>query len=87
MALSVADTYLLMIIYAVGTGVGFGPTALAETVLLLNYYGRRNNLEIFSAVCLAGVLTALSQTCLVRDRARGLPTCHSFAGGEVQKPV
>ncbi len=33
------------------------------------------------------VLKALSQTCLVRDHAGGLPTCHSFAGGEVQKPV
>jgi MFS family permease len=59
LALSVADTYPLMIIYAVGTGVGFGLTALAVTILLLNYYGRKNNLEIFSTVCLVGALSAL----------------------------
>lgn len=59
MALSVADTYLLMVIYAVGTGIGFGLTALAVTILLLNYFGRQNNLEIFSTVCLVGALSAL----------------------------
>jgi MFS family permease len=58
-ALSVAHSYPLMILYAVGTGVGFGLTALAVTVLLINYFGRRHNLEIFSTVCLVGALSAL----------------------------
>ncbi|MFZ5728700.1 MAG: CynX/NimT family MFS transporter [Pseudomonadota bacterium] len=59
LALSVADSYALMIVYAIGTGVGFGLTALAVTILLLNYYGRQNNLEIFSTVCLVGAVSAL----------------------------
>ncbi len=59
LALSVADSTLLMFVYAIGTGVGFGLTALAVTILLLNYYGRKNNLEIFSTVCLAGAVSAL----------------------------
>lgn len=59
LALSVADNYALMIVYAIGTGVGFGLTALAVTILLLNYYGRQNNLEIFSTVCLVGAVSAL----------------------------
>lgn len=59
LALSVADSYPLMIIYAVGTGIGFGLTALAVTILLLNYFGRKHNLEIFSTVCLVGALAAL----------------------------
>ena len=59
MALSVADSVPMMVLYAIGTGVGFGLTALAVTVLLLNYYGRRHNLEIFSSVCLVGALSAL----------------------------
>jgi len=59
LALSVADSTLLMFVYSIGTGVGFGLTALAVTILLLNYYGRKNNLEIFSTVCLAGAVSAL----------------------------
>jgi len=59
LALSVADSTLLMFVYAIGTGAGFGLTALAVTILLLNYYGRKNNLEIFSTVCLAGAVSAL----------------------------
>ena len=61
-ALSVADTYPLMMLYALGTGVGFGLTALAVTVLLINYFGRAHNLEIFSTVCLVGALSALGPT-------------------------
>ena len=59
MALSVADSMALMLIYALGTGVGFGLTALAVTILLLNYFGRKHNLEIFSTVCLVGAVSAL----------------------------
>lgn len=58
-ALSIADSLPMMILYAAGTGIGFGLTALSVTVLLLNYFGRRHNLEIFSSVCLVGALSAL----------------------------
>lgn len=57
--LSIAHTYPMMALYALGTGLGFGLTALAVTVLLLNYYGRRHNLEIFSLTCLVGAASAL----------------------------
>jgi MFS family permease len=57
-ALSVADSYPLMIVYAIGSGLGFGLTALAVTVLLINYFGRRHNLEIFSLTCLIGTISA-----------------------------
>lgn len=62
MALSVADNYPMMILYAVGSGIGFGLTLLTVTVLLLNYYGRRHNLEIFSLTCLIGAVSALGPT-------------------------
>ena len=61
-ALSVADTYPTMLLYALGSGLGFGLTALAVTVLLLNYFGRRHNLEIFSLTCLIGGVSALGPT-------------------------
>ena len=58
-ALSIADNYPMMLLYAVGSGLGFGLTVLAVTVLLLNYYGRKHNLEIFSRTCLIGAVSAL----------------------------
>jgi len=59
LALSVADTYPMMLLYAAGTGLGFGIAALSVTVLLINYFGREHNLEIFSMTCLIGALSAL----------------------------
>ena len=61
-ALSVASSTPMMLIYAVGSGLGFGLTGLAVTMLLLNYFGRRNNLEIFSRTALVGALSALGPT-------------------------
>lgn len=48
----------VLIIYAIGTGIGFGLTVLACSVLLINYFGRKNYLELFSIVCLAGAFAA-----------------------------
>ena len=42
----------LMIVYALGVGTGYGLSYLATAVLLLNYFGRRRNLELFSLMCL-----------------------------------
>jgi MFS family permease len=61
-ALSVADNYPMMLLYALGSGLGFGLTALAVTVLVLNYFGRQHNLEIFSLTCLIGGVSALGPT-------------------------
>jgi MFS family permease len=61
-ALSVADSYPLMLVYAIGSGLGFGLTGLAVTMLLLDYFGRRNNLEIFARTSLVGAFSALGPT-------------------------
>jgi MFS family permease len=61
-ALSVARDYPTMLVYAVGSGLGFGLALLSVTVLLLNYYGRAHNLEIFSTTCLIGAVSALGPT-------------------------
>lgn len=58
LALSHATTPLLQVLYAVGVGVGFGLTVLAVSLLLLNYFGRRNNVELFSLTCLVGAVSA-----------------------------
>ncbi|MEZ5937950.1 MAG: MFS transporter [Hyphomonadaceae bacterium] len=57
LALYESQPYLL--IYALGTGVGFGATQLCATVLMLNYFGQRHNLELFSTMCLVGAASAL----------------------------
>jgi MFS family permease len=61
-ALSIAHSYPAMLLYAIGSGLGFGLTGLAVTMLLLNYYGRRHNLEIFARTCLVGAFSALGPT-------------------------
>ena len=72
-----------MLVYAVGSGIGFGLTLLTVTVLLLNYYGRRHNLEIFSITCLIGAVSALGPTIggALRDRTGSFSvTFQLFAG-------
>ena len=58
-ALSVANGYLLMLCYALGSGLGFGLTALAVTLLLFEWFGRDHNLELFSLICLGGAAAAV----------------------------
>lgn len=82
LALATATTVPMMLLYAIGTGVGFGLTVLAVTVLLLNYYGRRSNLELFSLTCLVGAVSAAGPFIggAMRDRLGGFaPTFQLFA--------
>jgi len=57
-ALALARGYALMLIYVAGVGVGYGVSYLASTVLLLDTFGRRKNLELFSLMCLISTLAA-----------------------------
>lgn len=82
LVLAQATTWPMMVIFALGVGVGFGMTVLAVSILLLNYYGRKNNLELFSMVCLAGAVSALGPVIggVMRDRLGGFaPTFQIFA--------
>jgi MFS family permease len=82
LALAHAATPVLTLVYAIGTGVGFGLTVLAVTVLLLNYYGRQSNLELFSLTCLVGAVSAAGPFIAgaMRDRLGGFaPTFQLFA--------
>ena len=45
-------------VYAVAVGAGYGLNYLAATLLLLNYYGRGRNLELFSTTCLISTLAS-----------------------------
>jgi len=58
LALSAAHGLPLMLVYAVGIGVGYGLTFFAFTILLLDYFGRGPNLELFAIVNLISVVGA-----------------------------
>ncbi len=60
--LSFARDYPSMLLYAVASGIGFGLAGLAVTLLLLKYFGRAHNLEIFARICLVGAPAALGST-------------------------
>ncbi len=57
--LAVSQSQPWLLFYALGTGIGFGTVQLACTVLMLNYFGQRYNLELFSTMCLVGAASAL----------------------------
>ncbi len=58
-ALAFAHGFVLMGIYALGIGVGYGLSFLASTMLLLNYFGKRANLELYSIMSLISTLAAV----------------------------
>ena len=58
-ALALAHGPALASLYVLGVGVGYGLSYLATAVLLLAYFGRRRNLELFSAMCLVSTLAAV----------------------------
>ncbi len=58
-ALALARGYPLMIVYVLGVGIGYGVSYLASTVLLLDTFGRKKNLELFSIMCLVSTLAAV----------------------------
>ena len=55
-ALCVARDAPMMLVYAAGIGIGSGLTFFASTILLLDYFGRAPNLELFSIVNLISTL-------------------------------
>ena len=50
LALSVADDPATLIIFAIGEGFGFGVCFLATALLLLNYFGEKNNPELLGTM-------------------------------------
>ena len=50
LALSVADNPAALFIFAVGEGFGFGVCFLATALLLLNYFGEKNNPELLGTM-------------------------------------
>jgi MFS transporter, OFA family, oxalate/formate antiporter len=58
-ALALAHGGVLMAGYAVLVGAGYGLNYLAATVLLLNWFGRPRNLELFSTMCLISTAAAV----------------------------
>jgi MFS family permease len=55
-ALALGRGPLLLAVYVLGIGVGSGLTFFASTILLLDYFGRRPNLELFSLINLISTI-------------------------------
>lgn len=81
-ALATAQGLPLMIVYAVGIGAGYGVSYLATAVLLLNYFGRGRNLELFSIMALVSTVASAGPFVggIVHDRTGGFaPALWGFA--------
>ena len=57
--LAEARGFLLMSVFALGLGVGFGLSFVSSTMLLLRYFGPRPYLELYSVMCLLSTAAAL----------------------------
>lgn len=71
LALSAAHSLPLLLLYAAGIGIGYGLTFFSSTILLLDYFGRGPNLELFSSVNLISTIGAVGPAFagLVEDRS------------------
>jgi len=58
-ALAEARGWPLMLLYVLGVGTGFGLSFLSSTLLLLQYFGKKANLELFSIMCMLSTTAAL----------------------------
>ena len=61
-ALCLAHGPILMLVYAAGIGIGSGLTFFASTILLLDYFGRAPNLELFATVNLISTIGSVGPT-------------------------
>jgi MFS family permease len=57
-ALAEAHSWGLMSVFSVGVGIGYGLSFMPPTIMLLKYFGKRANLELFSIMCLLSTLAA-----------------------------
>lgn len=64
-SLSIATSWLWLILFVLCVGIGYGMTFLASSVLLSNYFGRGPYLELFSVVNLLSTLACLAPLLLV----------------------
>lgn len=58
--LSIATSWLWLILFVIFVGIGYGMTFLASSVLLSNYFGRAPYLELFSIVNLFSTIACLA---------------------------
>jgi MFS family permease len=82
-ALTYASTYPVMLVYALATGVGYGLTVFSSVILLMNYFGRTHNLEIFTFVSFSGAVAALGPTIggVLRDATGNFQTSFLIFAG------
>ena len=57
-ALAIAYDWSMMGVFAVGVGIGYGLSFTPPTVMLLKYFGKGPNLELFSIMCLLSTVAA-----------------------------
>lgn len=57
-ALAEAHDWGLMSVFSVGCGIGYGLSFTPPTVMLLKYFGKKANLELFSIMCLLSTIAA-----------------------------
>ncbi len=81
--LSVAQGYPALLAYALLAGIGVGLTALASTLLLLDWFGRKHNLELFSIMCTLVAVSSVNSVIggAIRDVTGSFTLAYQLFGG------
>jgi MFS family permease len=84
-ALSAAHSVPVMLAYAAAVGIGSGLTFFASTILLLDYFGRAPNLELFSIVNLISTIGSIGPAFagFIADRSGSFVPAFATLGGVV----
>jgi cyanate permease len=84
-ALSEARSAPMMLAYAAAIGIGSGLTFFASTILLLDYFGRAPNLELFSIVNLISTIGSIGPAFagFIADRSGSFVPAFAALGGVV----
>lgn len=82
-ALSIADSYPLILIFAIGDGICFGIVTFASSILLLEYFGARNNPMILGFQNLVTTLAMVGPVMAggMADRIGGFTEVFMIASG------
>lgn len=80
-AISFASSWMWLIIFTVGIGIGYGMTFLSTSVLLTNYFGRGPYLELFSVMNLISTVACLGPVAAgyIKDSVGNFATAFMWA--------
>lgn len=80
LALAISGSWIMMVVFVLGFGIGLGFCFVSTVTLLIEFFGKRANLELYSVMCVISTLAAIGPAVggSIRDATGGFGSV--FAG-------